>query len=153
MINKDSAPGCDGFTPNFYIHLSKQIRPILFKCFSDAINKGCLGVTQKRGIITLLPKDPSLPRDQLNNWRPVTLTNTDYKIFSKMLANRLSICLDSIIDKNQVGFMKGRNIASQIRTIDDIISLAREKGVEGIVTSLDFQKATRNIMSLCCELY
>ena len=37
--------------------------------------------------------------------------------------------------------MKGRTIALQIRTIEDITLLAEEKDVEGIVTSLDFQKA------------
>ena len=50
-----------------------------------AYEVGELSNSQRRRIITLIPKDESDLVD-LQNWRPVTLLNTDYKIASKALA-------------------------------------------------------------------
>ena len=80
-----------------------------------------MSYTQKQGIIILLHKGNDLPRDELTNWRPITLTNTDYKIMAKVLARRLSVVIGKLINEDQVGYLKGRNISSVIRTIDDVI--------------------------------
>lgn len=57
-----------------------------------SLDQGCLSQEQRTGIVTLISKKA---QDclRLNNWRPITLLNADYKIFSKLLANRLQICI------------------------------------------------------------
>ena len=50
-----------------------------------AYEVGKLSISQRRGVITLIPKADSDLLD-LQNWRPITLLNTDYKIASKALA-------------------------------------------------------------------
>ncbi len=52
------------------------------------MEKGELTVEQKRGIITLLPKKGK-NRLFLENWRPISLLNSDYKVITKILAMRL----------------------------------------------------------------
>lgn len=44
----------------------------------------------------------------LDNWRPISLLNNDYKIIAICLAKRLKETLD-IIDETQSGFMTGRH--------------------------------------------
>ena len=97
--------------------------------------------SQRRGVITLLHKGKDLARDAIKNWRPITLTNSDYKIYSKVLANRLQPMLASIIHQNQSGFVKGRSIENHIRAIDDIIQHATAHNSQGMMVSIDFQKA------------
>ena len=75
----------------------------------------------------------------LKNWRPIKLTNVDYKIFPKLLAVRLQKIIKTIIHKNQSGFIKGRNISSHIRLIGDIIRFADREQLDGLVVSLDYQ--------------
>jgi hypothetical protein len=73
----------------------------------------------------LIHKGKDLPRDNLNNWRPISLTNTDYKLVAKYLAIRLCRVISIIIDEDQIGFIKGRNISTTIRTIDDVINVSQ----------------------------
>jgi hypothetical protein len=71
--------------------------------------------SQNRGVLTLLFK--SGKRENICNWRPLTLLNTDYKIIAKILAERLKIVLPNVIHSDQKGFVKGRNISEANRLI------------------------------------
>ena len=65
---------------------------------------------QKQGLISLLPKKKNNKLSNLNNWRPLTLLNTDYKIITKSISNRIKIYITKIIEQSQTGFIKGRYI-------------------------------------------
>ena len=47
------------------------------------------------------------------NWRPITLLNTIYKIASGTLANRIKTVLPKIINTDQTGFIPGRYIGEK----------------------------------------
>ena len=49
---------------------------------------GRSSVSQRRGIISLLPKEDA-ELLLLQNWRPITLLNVDYKIASKAIGRRI----------------------------------------------------------------
>ncbi len=61
------------------------------------MQKGVPSIEQKCGIITSIHKKGK-NRLYLNNWRPISLLNTDYKIIAKLLAVRLQAVLPSIIN-------------------------------------------------------
>ena len=96
------------------------------------IHKGCLSMTQRRGIITLIPKKHK-PVNKLKNWRPINLLNYDYKIASKCIANRIQKILPKLINNDQTGFLKGRFIGENIRLIDSIIHYANTKQFPGFI--------------------
>ena len=56
--------------------------------------------------ITLIPKRVSAMG--MNDYRPISLVGSIYKILAKVLANRLWIILDEVIGPNQFSFIKGR---------------------------------------------
>ena len=62
-------------------------------------NRGVISVIYKKG-------DPCSPA----NYRPITLLNTDYRLLSKVLANRLGSCLPGLIGPEQTAFLHGRHI-------------------------------------------
>ena len=98
-----------------------------------------LSASQYKGVLTLLHKGGE--REDIKNWRPLTLLNCDYKIISKLLAERLKNVLTKLIHPDQKGFVKGRNISEANRMIQDIIQYADEENEEGIIVFLDQQKA------------
>ena len=140
-LNNKSAPGSDGLTASFYKFFWCQIKDMVTNSITHAYEAGELSISQKKAIITLIHKGKELAKDNINNWRPISLTNTDYKILAKLLTNRLSKVISNIIDPDQVGFMKGRNISTVIRTIDDTISYLGKRNKPGIIFALDYKAA------------
>ena len=69
------------------------------------------------------------------------LLNLDYKIVSKVIANRIERFLPRLIHPDQTGFVKGRYIGQNIRLINDIMEQTKLQNIPGILLLLDFRKA------------
>ena len=79
----------------------------LVASFNAAYDPNELAISQRRGVITLIPKeDGSLL--ELSNWRPVTRLNVDCKIATKAIAKRIEPLLPNLVHADQTGFIKGR---------------------------------------------
>ena len=114
-FNSNKSPGNDGLTIEFYRKFWPIFGQLMMDSFNCAYSHGELSVSQRQAVITLLDKGKN--RYLLKNWRPISLLNVDYKIASKALANRMIKFLPKLIHENQVGYVKDRNIADNIRTI------------------------------------
>ena len=120
-MESGKSPGTDGLPAEFYKVFWKDVSPILIGSLNRSYQKGKLAITQRKGIISLIPKkDKAL--NELKNRRPITLLNYDYKIASKAIASRLKFVLSYLIDHDQTGFLKGRSIAENICLINNVIS-------------------------------
>ena len=104
-FQNDKAPGEDGFTVEFYTYFFELLGNDLIASFNEAHEKGELSISQRRGLITLIPKDDGSLLD-LSNWRPITLLNVDLKIASKAIAKRIEPTLPNLIHSDQTGFVE-----------------------------------------------
>ena len=139
-MESGKSPGTDGLPAEFYKVFWKDVSPFLIRCLNKSHLKGKLALTQRRGIISLIPKkDKAL--QELKNWRPITLLNCDYKIASKAIASRLKAVLQNLIDNDQTGFLKGRSIAENICLINNVVSYTETKNIPGLLLFVDFEKA------------
>ena len=109
-----------------------------------AFENNQLSVSQNLGIISIIPKGEKDKR-YLTNWRPLTLLNSLYKLVSGCIAERIKPVLNSIIHPDQKGFVAGRYIGEAIRTTYDIMHVAKEKNLAGILLCIDFEKAYDSI--------
>ena len=142
-MKNGSSPGCDGITVEFIKFFWSKIKTTITKSFNESFQNGELSFSQKKGVITLLHKGSE--RDKLSNWRPITLTNTDYKILAKTLAMRVAGVIHNIVNKDQVGYIAGRNISTVLRTIDDVIDYAHRTGDNAYILACDYMKAFDSI--------
>lgn len=56
-------------------------------------------------ILTLIPKEPEA--SSMKKFRPISLLNCCFKIFTKVLTNRLALIMGIITSINQSAFIKG----------------------------------------------
>ena len=133
----DKSLGEDGFTVEFYKFFSELLGQDLVASFIASYEENELPISQRRGIITLIPKDDGSLLE-LSNWRPVTLLNVDCKIATKAIAKRIEPLLKNVIYSDQTGFIKGRYIGENIRLITDIMEHTKAQNIPGILVSLDF---------------
>ena len=136
----NKSPGTDGLPAEFYKVFWDYVKPFLLNALNCSYTIGHLSITQRRGLITLVPKK-NKPANLLKNWRSITLLNCDYKIAAKSIANRIKKVLPKIINNDQTGFPKNRTNGENIKLIDSIIKYASTKQIPGLLLFIDFEKA------------
>ena len=119
-MQNNKRPGSDGITTEFYKVFWSDIKSYYVKSLNYSFENGDMTVMQKQGLISLLPKNNN-DLGNLNNWRPLTLLNTDYKLVTKTISNRIKKYISHIIENSQTGFIKGRYIgrrkSSRVNTL------------------------------------
>jgi hypothetical protein len=75
----------------------------------------CNRLDRKRlnfGAITLVPKVSEV--NTIRQYRPICLLNVDFKIFPKLLIDRVTPIANKVISPSQTTFIKGRNILEEL---------------------------------------
>ena len=138
-MKNNKAPGSDGLPVEFYKMFWKQISEPFYNALKSSFAEKELSVTQKCSILSLIHKKGDI--HDLGNYRPISLTNCDYKIIACVFARRLQKIIDNLINKDQTGYIKGRYIGNNARLIMDIFDYCENNKETGILLFADFQKA------------
>lgn len=139
-MENEKSPGLDGLPVEFYKTFWDLISDDLLALYLYITNtKQELSETQKLAVISLIPKKGD--QTDIANWRPISLLNVDYKILSKVLANRLKSALHEIIHPDQTAAVPNRTIFSNIFLIRDLISYTNQKNLTGFILTFDQEKA------------
>lgn len=89
----------------------------------------------------LIPKTTNL--HYVHHYRLISLFNSIYKILSKIIVNRLKMCMDRFIPPNQIGFIPMRNIHENIVVAREILhSMHKLRGKKRLFAiKVDLEKA------------
>lgn len=136
-------PGPDGISSKFYKSLKKEISPKLQFLMNEVMTNHEIPETWNQASITLIPKDKT-DTMEVRNFRPISLLNLDYKVFAKVLAERIKLFLIDFISEEQTGFLPQRHLKDNIRTVIDIIEYYdKNPGKEVALIFLDAEKSIR----------
>ena len=105
----------------------------------EARVKGRIEGTINSTFIALIPKQKGLLN--FNDYEPISLCNTMYKIISKVIAERLKGVLSKFIIAEQSGFLKNRSIHDAVAATQEIIHTIQGKKREAVVMKIDLNKA------------
>ena len=141
-LNRNSAPGFDGFTPSLYISFPSLI-PILCQTFNNSFLRKQLTYSQSLALIKLIPKTPNLK--SVKDWPPISLLNTDFKILSTIIASRLKPILNSIISPEQQCGLPNRQIFNNHLNILSAINYSKDLNQPLAILQIDFYKAFDSI--------
>jgi hypothetical protein len=136
----ESSPGPDGFGYELYKFFPKILSAILAKVFNAMLKDDCILPTGfGLSLMSLLFKKDD-PRD-IRNWRPISLSNTDEKLLSRILASRLGEVLPSLVGKQQAGFVKNRETSDVIIHVQHVIRYLKRQNTGAYLALVDFEKA------------
>ena len=139
QMELNKAPGPDGFPAEFYQFFWETIKADLIQLFVE-FHRGELPLHSLNfGVITLLPKKEDATKVQ--QYRPICLLNVSFKIFTKVLTNRLSVVAQKIIRPSQTAFIPGRHILEGVVILHETIHEMHKKKKNGVILKLDFEKA------------
>ena len=77
----------------------------------------------------------------MQNWRPLALLNTDFKIFAKVIAQRLNEFLVFLISSNQSVYVDGQFISEGGSLISDFLEINDTLKLNGLLVTIDIQKS------------
>lgn len=139
-LNTNKSPGPDGLTSEFYKHFITKLGPLFKEMTKQSFNKKMLPDSLNESLITLIPKDED-DRTNMKKYRPISLLNTDYKIITKILTNRLKPHMDKLVHRDQQCAVANRNISNHTHFVRDYINFSSHKQSQTALLSLDQEKA------------
>jgi exonuclease III len=135
----NKCPGLDGLPVEFYRTFFPTLGPYLLDMYVESLRVGHLPASCRQGALCLLYKKGN--RDDLRNYRPLTMLTADYKILSKIMADRLDTVLHHLIHPNQSGFIRNRQITDNLALLHYTRKFLRRIRGKGIVIFTDQEKA------------
>lgn len=138
-MEPNKSPGLDGLTAEFYKVFWRDFIDIFTRLIETSFHDNELCESMKISILTLIPKKGDLR--SLNNWRPISLLNVDYKVIAKALAKRITSISKNIISEDQTCCIPGRDISENVLTMQNVIEYVNSYNKPGFILKIDQYKA------------
>ena len=139
-LKLNKRPGPDGFTARYYRSYKDLLSPMMVEAFNDLLNRRSFRQESLTATICMIPK-PHSDSTCCDNYRPISMINTDVKLLGKILANRLNKIIGTLIHRDQVGFMPNRQAGDNIRRACLLANIAKKRKIPACFLSLDVRQA------------
>lgn len=141
----NGAPGTDGIDAVMLKAAPKEAHTILRNNMNDILSSiASIPPEWQTAHIILLPKEGA--PDNPANYQPISLLQTTYKVFTKILTEQLSAIANKyILNHSQLGFHKGMSTQSALHTLTNVLEEAKHSNKEVHVAYVDFHKAFDSI--------
>ena len=146
------SPGLDGMPPIFYQHYWSLVGSDVVDDILFFLNSGNLPPSLCHSFTTLIP-EVNNPK-YISQYRPISLSNVLYRIFSKVLANRLKKVLPHLVSEQQSAFVKDKLISDNIMVAFETLHYMRNHSLGEtwyMALKLDMSKAYDRVEWLYME--
>ncbi|SDA00704.1 BZ3501_MvSof-1269-A2-R1_Chr2-2g04688 [Microbotryum saponariae] len=140
------SPGPSGVPYELYQNAPETWSKVLTKAYNAMIERGSLSPKQGQGLVRLIFKrhKKNADRAELSSYRPITLRECDYKIFTKVYVARLNQILPDLLPPQQHGFVKDHRSADaalHLRLLIEELGARRTEFPAAALLSLDQSSA------------
>ncbi|GAU16594.1 hypothetical protein TSUD_233460 [Trifolium subterraneum] len=137
-------PGPDGINIGFLKDFWDLLKLDFLNFFSEFYHHGVLTKGLNSTFIALIPKVDCPQR--VADFRPIALLSSDYKVLSKVLANRLQSVVGGVVSQTQSAFIKGRQILDGILIANEIVDDAKRDNKELLMFKECVSTATASVL-------
>jgi len=132
------SPGSDGINNELYKHAPKSFLHTFFNFLNVCWIYGDIPEEWRTAIV--IPIHKKGDRNNPDSYRGISLLNTGYKIYSKIIAKRLTAIAEVLLLEDQNGFRRGRSCMDCIFSVSQIIEKHREFNISTYLRSLILKK-------------
>jgi len=136
---KGKAPGPDNINIDLIEAAGEIICEKIAHLFNECLKQSKVPDDWNEAIIILLHKKGDA-RD-IANFRPISLLNNIYKLFTKVITNRIGKTLDENQPREQAGFRKGFSTMDHLHTTNQLIEKCTEYKIPLVASLIDYSKA------------
>lgn len=141
-LPRRKTPGPDGIPAEFYQLQKDTLCPILLEIFQEAYKTKSLPPSFLRTHTILIPKTEDKHKLlQVTGYRPITLCNVDYKIFAKLLTNRLQSLICGLVGEHQTCGIRGRAIQTNVHIARSVLECVTNSSEQIAMVQVDLAKA------------
>jgi hypothetical protein len=140
-LKTSSAPGWDNIPTQFLKLANDTLVPIISHLANLCFNQGVFPNALKQAVITPVYKSGN--RDNVSNYRPISVLPSISKIIEKIINNRLINYLDkfNLLSNAQYGFRRGISTVEAISSLTSLIVNNVDKNKKCLAVFLDIKKA------------
>lgn len=155
-LSLGKSPGPDGLGAAFYKCFKAEMAEVLHHVINECYEMKRMPPSFRMTHMVLIPKtnDP-LKLRSVEAYRPISLTNVDYKVHMKVLAKRLQKVIKILIGPHQTCGIQGRTIYTNIHVARSILESCDAEEGRVAMLQLDLEKAfdkvTHEILLLILE--
>ena len=143
QLKENRSPGLDGLSIEFFKTFWIQLSPLYFEMVNEAWSLEILPFSTRTSVLSTIHKANA--RNNLKNYRPLSLTNIDYKLIAFVFSERLQKVIGSIISPDQVAYIKDRYIGTSVRNLIDLYDFCENYNAPGAFICADLEKAFDSI--------
>ncbi|XP_072048312.1 uncharacterized protein [Amphiura filiformis] len=137
---KDSkAPGTDDITSDIIKVGGAGITQHLVGLYNQILDEKRIPVCWKEAKVILLYKKGE--KTDIKTYRPISLLSHVYKIFTRIIQNRIKGVLDENQPREQAGFRIGYSTVDHLHAINQLIEKANEYNLKLCIGYIDYEKA------------
>lgn len=138
-LRTNKCPGEDNITNEMIFAVKEPLTKVLQILFNLIMTTEIIPNQWKQSNIILLHKKGD--RNNINNYRPISLISNIYKIFIKTISQRMSKNFEEFDSQEQAGFRKSYSTIDHIHVLNQIIEKANEYDMGVHLLFIDFAKA------------
>eukprot|EP00253_Pinus_taeda_P022096 PITA_22096 len=138
-FKKDKGPGPDGWPIESFMHFYEMFKLDLLRMVEASRMSGNIHSALSSTFIALIPKKQRT--DSFQDYRPIALCNTLFKIISKIIAERMKPVLNLFITRDQHAFLKDRNIWDAVTLTQECLFSMLSNNIKAAILKIDLKKA------------
>ena len=137
-LKNNRAPGPNGVTSELINLLDEEARGKLLELLNKCLEEEELFEEMSQADLAVIYLKG--PTEKPENYRPIAILSTGYKLMARMVQKRISEAMGDRIDLAQFGFRKGTSTSQPIRIYRRVQETHEEAGLELVTVLLDWEK-------------
>lgn len=142
-LKKEKTPGEDGITNELIKQGSFNLAKHICTLFNQILEENKIPPEWETSKIILLHKKGK--KDQMENYRPISILPNMYKLFTKILQQKIEQKINNDQPEEQAGFRPSYSTNDHLQTINQIIEKCQEYNINLYLGFIDYSKAFDSI--------